>query len=100
MPVAAKSRIKPKTKTAHSIVFESENPKMRNESGQQTILIPTVHTSQIPEKRWEKPAPWWTNGLKFPCGLPNHDHEVSTCAEFFSMTPGDRGDYIPRSKVC
>jgi len=62
--------------------------------------MPTIHISKAPEKKWTKPAPWWTDGLKFPCGLVNHDHEVSMCAEFFFMTPGEKGDYIPRSKVC
>ena len=76
------------------MMMENEDQNMRTESGKQTMLIPTVYVSKAPEKRWEKPAPWWTDGLKFPCGLPNHNHEVSTCAEFFFMTPGDRADFI------
>ena len=95
-PIAAKSRNKPKMKTVHSIIVESTNPNVRTEN----VIVPTIHVSKAPERKSTKPAPWWTNGLKFPCGLLNHDHEVSMCTEFFFMTPAERVDYVPRSKVC
>ena len=33
-------------------------------------------------------------GLKFPCPLGNHKHEVSTCAEFSNLTSLDRWEKI------
>ena len=36
------------------------------------------------------PTKWYRVCLKFPCPLSNHQHEMSTCAELFSLNPGDR----------
>lgn len=33
---------------------------------------------------------WWRNDLKFPCPMKGHEHELSTCAEFFQQTPTQR----------
>ena len=34
---------------------------------------------------WNPPS-----GLKFPCPMADHKHEVSTCAEFFALSPLDQ----------
>ena len=37
------------------------------------------------------PKPWNSpSRLKFPCPITNHKHEVSTCAEFFALSPLNR----------
>ena len=36
------------------------------------------------------PPQWWKNGLSFPCPLASHEHELSSCTEFWSMTPTQR----------
>ena len=47
----------------------------------------TVHTATgPPPKPWNPPA-----SLKLLCPLSNHVHEVSKCAEFFNLTPLDKG---------
>ena len=33
------------------------------------------------------PTKWYRAGLKFACPLSNHQREMSTCAEFFSLSP-------------
>ena len=40
-------------------------------------------------KPWNPPA-----GLKFPCPMADHKHEVSKCAEFFALSPSDRWEQI------
>ena len=40
-------------------------------------------------------------GFKFPCLLTNHKHEVSTCAEFFNLSPKDRWKNIEKDdRMC
>ena len=41
---------------------------------------------------------WWTNGLKFPCPILNHNHEIGTCKDFFALSPSDRRA-IPRARL-
>ena len=43
---------------------------------------------------------WYQAGLKFPCPLSNHQHEMSTCAELFSLSPGDRWNKMEKGKIC
>ena len=45
---------------------------------------------------------WWTNGLFVPCPIVGHDHEVSTCAEFFRLTPAKRreGSKVEARRMC
>ena len=40
---------------------------------------PTIHEMSGPAPKPWNPQP----GLKFPCPMANHKHEVSTCADFF-----------------
>ena len=56
----------------------------------------TVHAMSGPApKPWNPPS-----GLKFPCPLTNHNHEVSTCAEFFSFSPLDHQEKIEKGRMC
>ena len=32
--------------------------------------------------------------------ISNHQHEIITCAEFFSLNPGDRWDKMEKGKIC
>ena len=43
---------------------------------------------------------WYRAGLKFPCPLSNHQHEMSMCAEFFSLNPGDRWNKMEKGRIC
>ena len=52
-----------------------------------TLQPPSVNVAQPTVKASSQ---WWKNGLSFPCPLASHDHEVSTCPEFWSMTPSQR----------
>ena len=56
----------------------------------------TAHamTGQDP-KPWNHPA-----GLKFPCLLASHKHEVSTCSEFFNLSLVDRWKKIEKGRMC
>ena len=46
------------------------------------------------------PTKWYRADLKFPCPLSNHQHEMSTCAEFFSLSPGDRLNKMEKGRIC
>ena len=43
-----------------------------------------VHNAQGPPKQW------YQGGLKFPCPLNGHKHEIAKCSEILSMSPEDR----------
>lgn len=42
---------------------------------------------------------WYPSHLKFPCPIGNHQHEMKTCAEFFSMNPMERWSRWIRGKL-
>ena len=47
------------------------------------------------------PKPWNPpSGLKFPCPMADHKHEVSACAEFFALSPLDRWEQIDKGRMC
>ena len=56
----------------------------------------TVHSVTRPPPKLQNPPP----GLKFPCLLGNHKHEVSMCVEFFNLTPLDRWEKIEKGRMC
>ena len=56
----------------------------------------TAHAMTGPAlKPWNPPP-----GLKFPCPLASHKHEVSTCSEFINLSPMDRWEKIEKGRMC
>ena len=43
---------------------------------------------------------WFQQGLKYPCPLGTHKHELSKCNEFLEMSPEDRWNNIERRRIC
>ena len=59
-------------------------------------MEPTVKAAAgPPPKPWNPPP-----GLKCPCPLDTHVHEMSKCAEFFNLTPLDRWEKIDKFRMC
>ena len=48
-----------------------------------------------PPKHWNPPA-----GLKLPCPLGIYKKKVSTCLEFFNLSPVDRWEKIEKGRMC
>ena len=47
------------------------------------------------------PKPWNPPPrLKFPCPMAYHKHEVSTCTEFFALSPLDGWEKIDKGRMC
>ena len=44
--------------------------------------------------------PWYSPGLKFPCPINHHNHEMAVCKEFLTMHPRDRWEQIEKYKIC
>ena len=44
--------------------------------------------------------PWCQSGLKFPCPLKRHNHEMADCKDFLSMSPEHRWDDIEKYRFC
>ena len=42
---------------------------------------------------WIKPV----SSYKFPCLLQTHDHEITACPDFLTLTPKDRWLYLPKT---
>ena len=79
---------KQKSKGVHS-----SHKKQRNyaESSSDEERDQRVHAVN---KQWHQP------GLKFPCPLGTHKHELSKCSEFLQMSPDDRWNKIERRRIC
>ena len=73
-------------KSTHK-VFQQEDESSGSENEA------TVHSMTGPASKPWNPPP----GLKFPCPLTNHKHEVSTCAEFFSLALWIAGKRLRRA---
>ena len=41
---------------------------------------------------------WWSEGVKFPCPIIGHDHELSNCKEFFQLSPAQRRSIAKRTE--
>ena len=55
----------------------------------------TAHSvTGLPLKLWNPPP-----GLKFPCPLGNHKHEVIMCSEFFNLMLLDRWEKIKKARM-
>ena len=76
-----------KSKSVHKVV-EDDRSKSDNESDS-GVFATSYHNTK-----------WYQAGLKFPCPLRNHQHEVNTCAEFFSFSPAERWSKMERGKIC
>jgi len=76
-----------KTKSAHK-VGEVESEKLEDEMSSDAFATKFNATK------------WYRASLKFPCPLSNHQHEMSTCAEFFSLSPGDRWNKMEKERIC
>ena len=48
---------------------------------------PTVHAMSAPVQKPLNPP----SGLKFPCPMANHKHEISTCSEFLHLVLWNAG---------
>ena len=88
-PRGTRSPISPRTKvkSAHK-VGEVENEKSEDE------MSSSAFTTKF------NPTKWYRASLKFPCPLSNYQHEMSTCAEFFSLSPEDRWNKMEKGRIC
>ena len=43
---------------------------------------------------------WNLPGLKFPCPISGHQHELTNCSEFFSFNPAERWSKMDKGKIC
>ena len=82
----SKSRPKPKS------VFISRTEKGGNSDEED----PTgIHTTT-----YTPPAPWYPPGMRFPCPLVTHNHEMAECKEWLSMSPADRWENTKVRRIC
>ena len=81
-----KSRSKPKA------VFISTTEKDGNSDEDD---LREVHTAT-----YVPPAPWYPPGMKFPCPLTSHNHEMAECKEWLSMTPTERWENTKVRRIC
>ena len=78
------------TKSSHKVqIQERDYSDTESEVRFHTTANPT------PRKTWNPPA-----GLKFPCPVGNHKHEVSMCPDFFNFSPMDRWEKIEPGRMC
>ena len=69
------------TKSSHKVKIQEREYYSDTESEVGIHATPT----STQRKQWNPPA-----GLKFPCPVGNHKHEVSTCPDFLNFSPVDR----------
>ena len=72
----------PKLKSVHQATEEAEVTN-------QTVFATSFHNVK-----------WYLPGLKFPCPMGNHKHELATCSEFFSFNPAERWSRMEKGKIC
>ena len=78
-PRSPKSQGSPRTK-ARSVHQTSEEAEVeKTNTSVQNAFAVSYHNTK-----------WYQPNLKFPCPLGNHRHKVSTCLEFFSLSPAER----------
>ena len=65
-----------------------------NSSGSENKATILAMSGPAP-KPWNPPP-----GLKCPCPLTNHKHEISMCAEFFNFSPLDCWEKIEKGRMC
>ena len=79
--------LRSKAKSVHQTLEERELET--TETSVQNAFAVSYHN-----KRWYLP------NLKIPCPLGNHRHEVSTCLEFFPLSPAERWNKMDKGKLC
>ena len=82
------SKPKPKPKS----VFISRTEKEGSSDEEDATGIHT--TTYTP------PAPWYPPGMRFPCPLVTHNHEMAECKEWLSMSPADRWENTKVRRIC
>jgi len=82
------SKLKPKPKT----VFIS---RAEREEGLEDEEVTGIHATT-----YTPPAPWFPPGMRFPCPLINHNHEMAECKEWLSMSPADRWENTKVRRIC
>lgn len=70
---------KPKQKVVNTAAIDNCDSGSDDEAGYPKVTL-SANAS----------GPWWKDGLKFPCPMLRHDHEIGTCKEFFALTPQQR----------
>ena len=77
-----------------------QNSKTRSshciEPSQQSSFNVSVPPPTLPSVK----KPWYQSGLKFPCPLKRHNHEMAECKDFLSMSLEHRWDEIEKYKFC
>ena len=53
-----------------------------------------------PPMQHPPPKPWYRPGLKFPCPINTHNHEMSQCKEFLTMQPASRWAKSEKYRIC
>ena len=101
--VAARCRI---TKPVDESEFEAAHVTNKKQvwfsSDKETPAVNSVQRKRVNVQKSSMPKydREWANGKwKIPCGLPQHDHEVTGCLEFFSLSPSVRRSQTAR-KIC
>ena len=74
-----------KVRSVHKIAEENKNDEERDG----TVFATSFHNTK-----------WYQAGLKFPCPIRNHQHEISTCADFFAFNPVERWSKMDKGKIC
>ena len=55
----------------------------------------TVHVTNTFQAK-----PWFSPGLKFPCPLEGHNHEMADCVVFLTMKPAERWEKTKVNRIC
>ena len=77
-------------------VMSTYKVQQQEEEGSENESEPTVYGLVASnQKPWNPPA-----GLKFPCPMADHKHEVSKCAEFFALSPLEMWDLKDKGRMC
>ena len=74
-----------KMKSTHNIRDSSKDEEIR----ETTVYATSFHNTK-----------WYQAGLKFPCPIKNHQHEISTCGDFFAFSPVERWAKMDKGKIC
>ena len=76
------------------------NTKLKSTHFTDSSLQSTFNVNIPPPSLPKVRKPWYQPGLRFPCPLKRHNHEMSDCKEFLAMHPKDRWEELDRFKIC